>query len=154
MTLQDWGAIGELVGGIAVIITLIYLALQIRQNTSSIEAATEQSTMDHEMAMYTLVAEHPSIYRRGSQCLSDLDADELVVFEHLMGAIMTQMYGACAQYRRKLLSESVWQTYLLEWEDYSNLSGFQEAWKSLEKCYPPEFRQALNQSLEKSKSNS
>jgi hypothetical protein len=31
MTLQDWGAIGELVGGIAVIATLIYLAMQTRQ---------------------------------------------------------------------------------------------------------------------------
>jgi hypothetical protein len=148
MTIQDLGAIGELVGGIAVIITLIYLALQIRQNTSSIEGATEQSIMNHEMAMYTLIAEHPSVYRRGSQCLSDLDADEAVVFEHLMGATMTQIYSAYAQYRRKLLPESVWQTYLLEWADYSTLPGFQQVWKSLEKYYPLEFRQALDQSLE------
>lgn len=149
MTIQDLGAIGELVGGIAVIITLIYLALQIRQNTSSIEGATEQSIMDHEMAMYNLIAQHPNVYRRGSQCLSDLDADEAVVFEHLMSATMTQVYSAYAQYRRKLLPESVWQAYLLEWEDYSNLPGFQQAWKSLQKYYPLEFRQALDQSLEK-----
>ena len=32
MTLQDLGAIGELVGGIAVVITLIYIAVQLRQN--------------------------------------------------------------------------------------------------------------------------
>ena len=33
MTWQDWGSIGEIVGAIAVVITLIYLAKQIKQNT-------------------------------------------------------------------------------------------------------------------------
>jgi len=33
MNLQDWGAIGEVVGALAVVVTLIYLAKQIRLNT-------------------------------------------------------------------------------------------------------------------------
>jgi len=37
MTIQDWGAIGELVGAIAVVITLIYLAKQIGQNTLAMQ---------------------------------------------------------------------------------------------------------------------
>lgn len=37
MTLQDWGAIGELLGAIAVVVTLIYLAKQIRLNTRAME---------------------------------------------------------------------------------------------------------------------
>jgi hypothetical protein len=37
MTIQDWGAIGELVGGAAVVVTLIYLALQVRQNTQAMD---------------------------------------------------------------------------------------------------------------------
>ena len=32
MTLQEWGALGELVGGVAVIATLLYLAVQTRQS--------------------------------------------------------------------------------------------------------------------------
>jgi len=40
MTIQEMGAAGELIGGIAVIFTLIYLALQIRQNTKSAQALT------------------------------------------------------------------------------------------------------------------
>jgi hypothetical protein len=39
MTLQDWGSIGEVVGALAVVITLIYLAKQIRQNTHAMEEA-------------------------------------------------------------------------------------------------------------------
>jgi hypothetical protein len=39
MNLQDWGSIGEVVGALAVVITLIYLAKQIRQNTHAMEEA-------------------------------------------------------------------------------------------------------------------
>jgi hypothetical protein len=35
MTLQDWGALGELVGGVAIIVSLIYVGLQIRQGTQA-----------------------------------------------------------------------------------------------------------------------
>ena len=37
MTLQDWGAIGEMVSAIAVVITLIYLAREIRLNTHAMD---------------------------------------------------------------------------------------------------------------------
>lgn len=37
MTMQDLGAIGELIGGAAVVVTLIYLALQVRQNTQAMD---------------------------------------------------------------------------------------------------------------------
>lgn len=36
-TIQDLGAVGEFVGAIGVVITLIYLAYQIRQNTIQLE---------------------------------------------------------------------------------------------------------------------
>jgi hypothetical protein len=44
-SIQDWGALGELVGAFAVVLTLGYLAVQIRQNTKSMEA-----TRRHELA--------------------------------------------------------------------------------------------------------
>ena len=33
MTIQDLGALGDMIGGVAVVASLIYLAIQIRQNT-------------------------------------------------------------------------------------------------------------------------
>ncbi len=41
MTIQDWGAIGEIVGAAAVLISLVYLAKQIRQNTRQLKASIE-----------------------------------------------------------------------------------------------------------------
>ena len=39
MTIMELGALGELLGAIAVFATLIYLSVQVRQNTRSIDAA-------------------------------------------------------------------------------------------------------------------
>ncbi len=39
MTIQDWGAIGEMIGAIGVVVTLIYLTKQIRQNTLAMDEA-------------------------------------------------------------------------------------------------------------------
>ena len=49
MDLQDWGSIGEMVGGVAVIVTLGYLAVQIRQSTRATIAQSELNS--HQMAM-------------------------------------------------------------------------------------------------------
>ncbi len=47
MSIQDWGAIGEIVGGIAVVISLVYLAAQLRMNTNTLKA---NAAWDSEMA--------------------------------------------------------------------------------------------------------
>jgi hypothetical protein len=39
MTIMELGALGELLGAVGVIATLVYLAIQIRQNTRSLDAA-------------------------------------------------------------------------------------------------------------------
>ncbi len=57
LTIQDLGALGELLGAIAVLATLIYLALQTRQNTMAIgaqlDAALISATQDLTLALST-----------------------------------------------------------------------------------------------------
>jgi hypothetical protein len=68
MTLQDWGSIGEVVGALAVVVTLIYLAKQIKQNTHAMEegrrlalAQTYQMRSDALQAMLVAAADSDHI---------------------------------------------------------------------------------------------
>ncbi len=45
LTIQDLGALGELLGSIAVLATLVYLALQTRQNTMAIGAHLDAAVL-------------------------------------------------------------------------------------------------------------
>ena len=46
ISIQDIGAIGELIGAIAVVATLIYLSSQIRQNTTAVKATSLESVFN------------------------------------------------------------------------------------------------------------
>ena len=63
MTIQDLGSIGELIGAVATIATLVYLALQIRQNTQSVRIAAEMD-VSHQFADWCgRVVEDPNLGR-------------------------------------------------------------------------------------------
>ena len=47
LTIQDLGALGELLGAVAVLATLIYLALQTRQNTMAIGAQLDAARLSN-----------------------------------------------------------------------------------------------------------
>lgn len=53
MTLEDPGNLGDFVGGLAVIVTLIYLALQIRQSNILVRSSAEQTTRSDFQQAYT-----------------------------------------------------------------------------------------------------
>jgi hypothetical protein len=48
MTLEQLASIGEIVSGIAVIISLVYLAIQIKTNTEAERSATYQSIVSDD----------------------------------------------------------------------------------------------------------
>ena len=58
MTIEEWGAIGDMIGGIAVLITLIYLALQIRQANKIHSSAIRQSFYDAQQQQILHAIEH------------------------------------------------------------------------------------------------
>jgi hypothetical protein len=46
MTIQDMGALGDLIGGDAVLVRLVYLAIQIRQNSKAYASLIRQNFYD------------------------------------------------------------------------------------------------------------
>ena len=81
------GAIGELVGALAVVLTLVYLSIQLRQNTHAVRQSTEREIGEEARTwMYKLI-ENPEIaelYRSGVRGEKLLRTDVLR-FRLLMG---------------------------------------------------------------------
>ena len=104
MTIQDWGAIGELVGGVAVIVTLIYLALQVRQNTRqfsrSVEAtqlAAFERNVESSSRLRELLILHPDLVAlllKGYDSYKELDKSEKIRFGMLLRNIFSAAQGA------------------------------------------------------------
>ncbi len=81
------GAIGEILGAIAVLGTLIYLAAQIRQNTAAVTTATYESMVSGITDVNLVVVGNPevtSILNRGARDPHSLDDDEAYRYTTLM----------------------------------------------------------------------
>jgi len=67
MTIQDLGSIGELVAAIATLLTLIYLAIQIRQNTKQLRFTSSTTLWEDMNTAFDPVymADNLKIYHKG-----------------------------------------------------------------------------------------
>jgi hypothetical protein len=121
VTLEDLGNIGEFVGAIGVVTSLIYLALQIRQNSSQISENTnsvlgsvESDDARRSSDFLQSLAENPGlarIWRLGHAEPATLSEDEGTQFVMLMGAAFYRLAGSFGQYKRGLLSADSWEPY-------------------------------------------
>jgi len=104
-------AIVEVVGLLAIVVSLIYVAVQVRQNSELIgqNILVARSAMVHETSVtysrfFELIAESPdlaSIYRRGINS-EELDPDEVVRFESLIEVYFAYLEDSDHQYKSDL----------------------------------------------------
>ncbi len=86
---MDWnaiGAIGEVIGGVGVIFTLFYLALQIRQNTKATQKQSFRDAMEFIYTSSNPLIQDPilaELYLRGMNDFHSLDDAEKVRFHYL-----------------------------------------------------------------------
>jgi len=63
MSIQELGSIGELIAAIATVATLIYLAIQINQNTRAAKASVLEATGSRSSDLAKFVADSPELSR-------------------------------------------------------------------------------------------
>jgi hypothetical protein len=111
VTLDDLGNLGDFVGGIAVVVSLLYLASQIRRNTLSVQAATIQSASQAATEMMELMARDPEVLRLFHAGTHDFDAlseFDRFRFGTVMGTLLYRFENLVAQTRRGHLPADSW----------------------------------------------
>ena len=104
MTLQDLGNLGEFIGAIAVVVTLVYLALQIRQNTAhlsqntrSVHLSALQANVDSGQRVREVLILNPELsdlYLKGLRGYSELELSDRLRFGMLLNNILGSIQAA------------------------------------------------------------
>ena len=100
MNLNDLANLGQIIGAVAVVVSLIYVALQIRQNTNAIRSAAAQTVHEHFASWYRLVAADPDL----SQIVVNGYARLFITLGNAESAVHRYLHGVCL-----LLTECVSQ---------------------------------------------
>jgi len=104
-------AVAEMVGATAVVVTLLYLAIQVRQSTRAVQAATFQATsaMDHDFLL--AVGKDPTTARAWFLYLTapeSLSQEDELQGRMLFGSALRRLENVYFQYRLGTLAEGAW----------------------------------------------
>jgi len=108
MSIQDLGAIGELLAAIATLVTLIYLALQIRQNTTAIKGSTLNSITAHKQFEIRWSSEIGDTYRKAVENPGSLTTNEVFLMADWLLSSFVARENEYYQYQQGLLDEHNW----------------------------------------------
>jgi hypothetical protein len=114
MDLSTLADLGDFVGGIAVLASLAYLALQIRQNTRSVRAASFQALVASISERIFTIAESPElaeIYFRGLRGEPPLSEQDTRRFALLLFGLIRLSSNAFVQYQAGLISKDQWRAF-------------------------------------------
>jgi hypothetical protein len=85
------GAVGEMIGALAAVVTLAYLALQVRASTMESEANNFSVFAGHNSEMRSRFMEHADVWTKGNTG-GGLSASERFVFDELVALKSAQTF--------------------------------------------------------------
>lgn len=111
MNLDDLGNIGDFLGAIAVLVTLVYLAIQVRQSSATTRAQTRQSLVDSQINYLNSRVTDPFL-RAASfkmQAGEELDATEAYAIRVHITAHIRLFENYFAQYVLGTMNQQDWR---------------------------------------------
>ena len=147
--MMNWeaiGAVGEIVGAITVVVTLIYLAIQMRQNTTAIQLSTSHSVTEELQEMFSLLASDQSlseIFVQAAQTDELSDADR-VRYNTFLSNVVRVYENAFLQKRQNVLDEAHWAGMTRMMIDLTAMPAFSFYWADRMHWLSEDFQQHMN----------
>lgn len=146
MNLEVLGNLGDFVGGIAVVLTLIYLAVQIRENTKEVRNNTVQALMDRSTGLFgeTISSDIPDIQEKEltGERLTEADLIRLQLWFRRNFQFFEQVY---LQFGQGRISDEVMQAYERRIVGHFSDERWPEVWASLKSLYTASFSDYIDE---------
>lgn len=143
MNIESLGNIGDFVGGIGVIVTLVYLAIQIRQNTIATKADSYQAVVASASEWsreISLNAEICEILDRGARDYEALSEVERVRFNLAMSSFFRNMENLHLKFLSGAVADQVWIGWANRVFAFLCAPGTRTWWELNASAFSPEFR--------------
>ena len=161
MNSRDWKDTAEIIGIVAIVASLIFVGLQMRQAHDIADSERRMLFIANRIELRSAINEHADIWARGNSN-DDLDKVEAVIFENLM-AEMNEFHYFASRSARNLGNETGEQAITAEFVLFLHRnSGARDVWRSQEGDYvrvaqllvpaddsPSDWRDVIESGLEK-----
>jgi len=149
MNWEALGAISELLGAAGVIASLIYVGVQVRQNTRSMRAATYDSLVRSNGEWLAPLIQDAALATSFEVAVSnwaEVEEDQRPRVMFLLTQLFRHWENAFFQQQQGTLAPSLWLTWQVVILSYFHQPGIQEWWQLRRTVYSTEFREFLEAS--------
>ena len=150
MNWEALGAVSNLLAAVAVIVTLIYVAIQIRLNTSAIRSTATQSAHDESAAVYDLLASDSNLgdlFVRGLESPETLSPGETARFFAFWTATMFRVQNWHVQTQAGLIDEELLAGWMRILKQVSGMPGYQRYWAERRSVFSRDFTHYFEQEV-------
>lgn len=131
MGLTELAQVGEFVGGVAVLLSIIYLAIQVRVSARSARGAAHDSTQLAAIDLLKHIGADPDrmqIFASGILDLKNLTALERMQFEYMIHALFFTYEVNFNQRQRKDIDDDTWEPLRIRMLWYFVQPGVRQWW--------------------------
>ena len=150
MKLEKLAAIAEIVGSIAVVVTLAYLAVQARQTNEALLANSRQATMSADVALIAAAIGSPQAWTNLHKPLAELSLQEQEQSANVLAGLLRVREYAWFQYKNGILDEAALRSYLTPMIRWFRRGDTMTVWRTFSKELDPEFVAYVDRMLQAS----
>ena len=128
MNLTKLSAVAEIVSSVAILVTLAYLALEMRQNTVAIQATIRQAMLAEDRELLLEEIEYPFL---NSCCydVGDLTDEEKLQLSNWLVAFARTRENHWLQYQSGVIDEATWLAYLAPFQRTMSREQIRAWWR-------------------------
>ncbi len=138
-------SVAEIIGAVAVLVSLIYVANEIRQNTVASRASMHQQYIDTQTNVNRAMSDDPEIaalVARANRDYESLSDEELVRLQFIMFNHFNQWHLAFTTQRNSMLESEMFRTIVRGYTGYMQSSvAFQKMWEACGYAYDRAFQE-------------
>jgi hypothetical protein len=153
MNWEMFAAIAELLSATGVIISLLYVGSQVRQNTKMMHAASIDATIGATNYVREQIVAHAdvaSLYNRGNRNPDELTDEETVRYRILIQSILWTSWNSYAQTQLTGLDRSVFEAQKPFIKRIVSTPGGKWFWQAYQNEFEANFRETIEEILDNS----
>ena len=144
MSLQEVTALAQVGANIAVLASVIFLAVQARLGIQMLKDAAQRNHMDKAQSVSRMIAENPQLaelWARGSKVgIANLNEAERVQFINFFTHVLRIWEELLLQRRRGLIDNEMWEANARILRDTKPMVGAQDAWATRRHLFTEAFQ--------------
>ena len=150
MNLEQYVQVAELIASVAVVVSIVYLGLQVRQSTRVNSASARHALSQFALEFSRFKAEHADRLAKVTSQV-DLSDGDLVFrsFNHMMIFLHAETYFH--HYELGLMPAKHWNGYVKYVTDYLSTPGVDEFWSDVGPAFSVDFSKWVDELFEQRK---